>query len=97
MPEEKYLPQFKMYVSGYEDSIYGIEWMCFEPDYPLPEIVKNTPHVAFEVDSLLEAIKGKNIIIKPNSPSDGVQVAFIEDDGVPIELMQFDIHLRHIE
>jgi hypothetical protein len=88
-PGEMYLPQFKMYVSGYEDSDYKIEWMRFEPDCTLPEIVKSIPHVAFEVDNLAEAIKGKNIIIEPNSPSEGVQVAFIEDNGAPVELMQF--------
>jgi len=91
MPREKYLPQFKMYVRGYEDSVYRIEWMRFEPECPLPEIVKNVPHVAFEVDNLLEAIEGKKVIIKPNSPSDGVQVAFIEDNEAPVELMQFNI------
>jgi len=80
-----------MYVSGYEDSVYRIEWMRFEPECPLPEIVKNVPHVAFEVDNLLEAIEGKKVIIKPNNPSDGVQVAFIEDNEAPVELMQFNI------
>ena len=89
MPREKYLPQFKMYVSGYEDSAYRIEWMRFEPECPLPEIVKTIPHVAFEVENLAEAIKGKTIIIQPNSPSEGVRVAFIEDNGAPIELMQY--------
>jgi len=90
MPGERYLPQFKMYVSGYEDSVYKIEWMRFEPECPLPEIVKNIPHVAFEVNNLSEAIHGKKIIIHPNSPSDGVQVAFIEENGAPIELMQIN-------
>ena len=80
-----------MHVSGYEDSAYGIEWMRFEPECPLPEIVRNVPHVAFEVDNLLEAIEGKKVIIQPNSPSDGVQVAFIEDNEAPVELMQFSI------
>ena len=89
MPLEMYLPQFKMYVSGYEDSVYRIEWMRFEPECPLPEIVKTIPHVAFEVENLAEAIKGKTIIIQPNSPSEGVRVAFIEDNGAPIELMQY--------
>ena len=67
MPREKYLPRLKMYVSGYEDSVHRIEWMRFEPECPLPEIVKNVPHVAFEVDNLLEAIEGKKVIIKPNN------------------------------
>lgn len=90
MTGEKYLPEFKMYVSGYEDSIYRIEWMRFEPDCPLPDIVKTIPHVAFEVDNLSEAIRGKKIIIHPNSPSDGIQVAFVEDNGAPVELMQLE-------
>jgi hypothetical protein len=90
MHGEKYLPEFKMYVSGYEDSIYRIEWMRFEPDCPLPDIVKTIPHVAFEVDNLSEAIRGKKIIIHPNSPSDGIQVAFVEDNGAPVELMQLE-------
>lgn len=88
-PGERYLSEFKMYVSGYDDSNYKIEWMRFEPECPLPEIVKTIPHVAFEVDNLAESIKGKNVIIEPNSPSDGVMVAFIEDNGAPVELMQF--------
>lgn len=88
-PGERYLPAFKMYVSGYEDSIYRIEWMRFESDCPLPEIVKNIPHVAFEVDDLSKAIEGKKVIIEPNNPSEDVRVAFIEENGAPIELMQF--------
>ena len=87
-PGERYLPEHKVYISGYEDSDYKIEWMRYEPDCPLPEIVRTVPHVAFEVENLAEAIKGKKIIIAPNSPSDGVQVAFIEENGAPIEFIQ---------
>jgi hypothetical protein len=68
---------------------YKIEWMRFDPDCPLPEIVKTIPHVAFEVDNLEEEIAGKNIIIEPNSPSGGILVAFIEDNGAPVELLQY--------
>ena len=82
-----------MYVSGYKESPYNIEWMRFEPDCPLPEIVKSIPHVAFEVSNLAEAIKGKSLIIEPNSPSKGIQVAFVEDNGAPVELLQIDVPL----
>ena len=37
-----------------------------------------------------EALLGRKIIIKPNSPSEGNIVAFIEEDGLPIELIQVD-------
>jgi len=87
---ETYLKKHKVYVSGYETSPYGIEWMRFEPDSPLPEIVKTVPHVAFAVDDLVLEIEGKDILIEPNSPSRGVTVAFIIDDGAPVEFIQFD-------
>jgi hypothetical protein len=88
-PEERYLPEYKVYVSGYDDSAYKIEWMRYEADCPLPEIVRSIPHVAFEIDNLNETIKGKKVIIGPNSPSEGVQVAFIEENGAPVEFIQF--------
>jgi hypothetical protein len=87
---EAYLEKFKVYVSGYETSPYGIEWMRFEPGSPLPELVQTVPHVAFEVDDLAAAIKGKEILIEPNSPSAGVMVAFIVHNGAPIEFLQLD-------
>lgn len=92
IPREKetYLDKHKMYVSGYESSSYGVEWMRFEPSSPLPELVKTVPHVAFEVDDLEAAIQGKEVLIPPNSPSKGISVAFIVDNGAPIEFIQFE-------
>lgn len=87
---EVYLEKFKVYVLGFENSPYGVEWMRCEPDSPLPELVKTVPHVAFEVDNLAAEIAGKEILIEPNSPSEGVTVAFIIDNGAPIEFLQFD-------
>lgn len=87
---ETYLPEFKVHCSGYETSPYKIEWMRFEDSSPSPELVKNIPHIAFEVEDLSEAIKGKEILIEPNSPSPGVMVAFIVDNGVPVEFLQID-------
>ena len=55
----------------------------------MPDLVRNMPHAAFEVDDLETALKGRKVIIKPNSPSRGVLVAFIEEAGAPVELLQF--------
>jgi hypothetical protein len=87
---EYYLESFKMYVSGFESSPYGIEWMRFEEGSPIPEIIRTVPHLAFEVDDLKEALQGKEILTPPNSPSDGVMVAMILHNGAPIELLQFE-------
>ena len=87
---EAYLEKFRMYASGFKTSRFGVEWLRFEEDAPFPEIVKTVPHVAFVVDDLEDAISGKEILIQPNQPSAGVTVAFILDNGAPIELLQFD-------
>jgi len=87
---EVYLERFKMYASGFETSPFGVEWMRYEPDCPLPELVKTVPHIAFVVDDLEAALVGREILIEPNSPSEGVTVAFIVHNGAPIEFLQFD-------
>lgn len=87
---ENYMEEFKMYASGFYEGPYGVEWLRFEPDCPLPELVKTVAHVAFVVDDLDAAIAGKEILIEPNSPIEGLTVAFIVDGGAPIEFMQFD-------
>jgi hypothetical protein len=89
MPNERYLEQFKMYVSGFDTSPYGIEWMRFEPDSPVSDLIKTVPHLAFEVDDLEAALVGKKVLTPPNSPSDGVRVAMIIHNDAPIELIQF--------
>ena len=67
---EKYIPQYRFYVSGFDSSPYGIEWMRFENDSPINDLIKSVPHVAFEVDDLdLELSRHDfEIITPPNSP-----------------------------
>lgn len=40
MPNEKYLPHLKLYVSGFSTSPFGIEWMRFEEDCPISDLIK---------------------------------------------------------
>lgn len=88
-PDEIYLPQLKFYVCGYPNNDFSIEWMRFDEDCPLPKIVQELPHVAFVVDDLYDAIRNREVIIPPNSPSDNLLVAFILENDAPVELMQF--------
>ena len=89
MPGEVEIPGYGMFVSGFESSPYGVQWMRFTPESPVHELIKSVPHLAFEVDDLAAALLGKTVITPPNSPSAGVLVAMIVDDGCPIELMRF--------
>lgn len=91
IPGEKYLPQFKFYVSGFESSPFGIEWMRFEKDSPVDRLIQTVPHLAFVVTDLDHELsaRGFRVITPPNKPSAGVRVAMIEHNGAPIELMEF--------
>ncbi|MFN8206581.1 MAG: hypothetical protein U0T82_04140 [Bacteroidales bacterium] len=89
---ERYLARFKLYVSGFDSSPYGIEWMRYEPDSPVHDLIKTVPHIAFEVDDLdLELSSHKfEILTPPNSPGEGVRVAMIVHNGAIIELIEFE-------
>ena len=89
--DEVYLEQFKLYVSGFDTSPYGIEWMRYEPDSPIDELIKSVPHIAFEVSNLESELQKHDlkIITPPNSPAEGIKVAMIIHNGAPIELIEF--------
>ncbi len=87
---EKYIEKYKFYVSGFGSSEYGIEWMRFEDKSPIAELIQTVPHIAFEVDNLEAAIAGKELLGKISSPSKGVRVAMIVDNGAPVEFLEFD-------
>jgi hypothetical protein len=89
-PGEVYLEEYGMYVSGFETSPYGVEWMRFEPGSPVSELIRTVPHIAFEVDDLDHALEGKKLIGKPSSPMAGVRVAMILHNGMPVELLEFE-------
>jgi hypothetical protein len=92
MPNERYLPQFKIYVSGFSNSPFGIEWMRFEMDSPINKLIQTVPHIAFEVADLDYelATRDLKVITEPNSPADGIKVVMIEHNGAPIELIEFE-------
>lgn len=92
MADETYLPQFRFYVSGFNTSPYGIEWMRFEKDSPISKIIQTIPHLAFEVKDIDYELATHNlkVLTSPNSHKDGIRVAMIEHNGAPIELIEFD-------
>lgn len=91
MPNERYLPHLKFYVSGFSTSPFGIEWMRFDEDCPISDIIQTVPHIAFEVDNIDKELEKHDfkILSEPGVPSQGVRAAMIEHNGAPIELIEF--------
>src|SRR5580693_6236965 len=81
--------RLKIHATDHESNPFGIQWMLYGKDCKVPDLVRTMPHAAFEVDDLKAALKGRKVIIEQNAPSPGVLVAFIEEAGVPVELLQF--------
>src|SRR5215469_15593778 len=79
-PGETHLEDLKLFVVSHQKSEFGVEWMRFEADAAVPDLVRRVAHVAFEVTDLSSELAGREILIPPNSPSDGVRVAFIVEN-----------------
>jgi len=89
---ETHLKHLKLFVVSHQKSEFGVEWMRFEADAEVPDLVRRVAHVAFEVSDLSAELSGREILIPPNSQSAGVRVAFIVENGAPIELLEFTDH-----
>lgn len=79
----------KVYLTDYNESPNKIEFLRFEEGSPLPEIIQKVPHIAYEVPDMDEALEGAEIIIEPFESGDNATLAFILEEGIPIELMCF--------
>ncbi len=86
--EEIYLEDAKLYVTEIDDSPHKIEWLRFEDGSPMPKELQTIAHIAYEVDNLNVALEGQEILIEPFTPMEGVTVAFVLENGAPIEYME---------
>jgi len=85
---EIYIEGGKVFITDAESHPYRIEFLRFEPDSPMHADVINNPHAAFMVDDLETAMKDQNVIVEPFDATETLRVAFINDNGAVIELMQ---------
>ena len=85
---ETHLGEAGLFITDAQASPNRIEWLRFEAHSPMPDLLKTLPHIAYEVDDLEAEMKGAEVLLEPFSPLEGVTVAFIIEEGAPIELMR---------
>jgi hypothetical protein len=83
-----FLEDIKVWITDCSASKYGIEYLYFEPDSPMPAAIQDETHLAFEVDDLEAVIEGKSILVPVCEPMPGLKIAFVYDEGIAIEFMQ---------
>lgn len=91
MENEYLIENWHISFTPYDQSEFHVQWCRYHEGCPLPDLIKTVPHVAFIVDNLEEAIKGKNLIYGPFSPMKNWRVAFVEECGAPIELIETNL------
>ena len=83
-----YIEGGKVYATSPDDHPYRIEFLKFDADSPMHELVRTRTHVAFMVDDLDAAIEGQNVIVEPFEATNTLRVAFITDGNAVLELME---------
>ena len=86
--DETFIDGAGVWVTDPEVHPYRVEFLRFAPDTSLPEELQRQPHAAFEVESLEQAMEGKEVVLEPFDATDEVRVAFIKDGDALIEIMQ---------
>jgi hypothetical protein len=86
--DEIYIEGGKVHVTDAEAHPYRIEYLRFDADSPMHPDIQNKAHAAFKVENLDAALKGKQVITEPFDATDTLRVAFINDGGAIIELME---------
>ncbi len=89
-PDETYVEDTKVWVTDPTDHPYRVEFLRYEEDSPVTGPIRDMPHVAYRVDDITAALRGKEMLLEAFTPMPGLTVAFFEEDGAVIEYMQFE-------
>ncbi|MFI3264471.1 MAG: hypothetical protein SNG38_04105 [Rikenellaceae bacterium] len=65
-----------------------IEFLKFEEGSCMPAVVQELAHIAYTVPSMEEELKGKNVIFGPVVCDEHLTIAFIEEEGISLEIME---------
>ncbi|SEF51247.1 MULTISPECIES: hypothetical protein [Parabacteroides] len=78
----------KVWLTDHSKSPNHLEFLRFEAGSCLPELVQTTAHVAYIVPSIEEELKGKKILFGPAVCDEHLTIAFIEEEGIAVEIME---------
>lgn len=78
----------KFHYTDFAKDEYKVEYVKFEADSNAHDLVKTMPHVSYFVDSIEEAIEGREVLGDIFSPATGVRVAYVFHKGSPVEFLE---------
>ena len=67
----------------------SIEFLKFVEGSCMHELIQKVTHIAYEVSSLEAELKNAKVLFEPFVCNEHLTIAFIEEEGIPLELMEF--------
>ena len=77
-----------VWLTDYNKSPNRIEFLKFEEGSCLPKLVQKNGHIAYSVPCLKTELEGKKVIFGPAVCDEHLTIAFIEEEGIAIEIME---------
>ncbi len=87
LDEMIYIEPLKVWITESDNNPYKVEWRYFEPDSAMADAIECETHVAYVVDDIEKALEGKSVLW-PVTAFPNMKIAFIYDNGLPIEFVQ---------
>ncbi len=87
---ENWVEATRVWVTNPKDHPFHVEWLRYEADSPVPDALKNNPHIAYRVDNIEEISKGMKVLLEPFLVGGFVRVGFYQyRDGSVFEFMEY--------
>ena len=87
---EVYNEGMQVYLTDFTKSPNKIEFLRFDKDSWMPEKIQTLAHIAYEVDNLDGELENAKVLLPKTIVNEHLTIAFIEVEGIALELMQFN-------
>lgn len=77
----------KVFLTDFTKSKNRVEWLRFDADSEMHKLIQTQTHVAYDVTDLKKELEGAKVLFEPVDCGDDNWIAFIEEEGIPVELM----------
>jgi hypothetical protein len=88
-PDENWVEQSRVWVTNPRNHPEHIEFLRYERDTTVPEVVRTNPHIAYRVAALEPHIVGQDILIPPFVVGDFLEVVFVWKYNTVFEYMHY--------
>jgi hypothetical protein len=88
-PGESYVPATRVWRTSAQEHPFRIEWLRFEADSPVPQDVREMPHVAYRVDDIEASAKGMEVLLEPFDVGPRIVGFYRTADGAVVEFVKY--------